>query len=1379
MRILDVTGTELFVGDPARQIVRVEIEDPAGPTRVTVEGPGLTGSVVTEGPIAEVPITTDQDPKTVVPVRVTAADAVREGTVTVAEPGWTVWMVSHFHYDPVWWNTQAAYTATWDEAGPAAAEFRADFQHHGFDLVREHLETARRDPDYKFVLAELDYLKPYWDAHPQDRAYLRRLLAEDRLELMGGTYNEPNTNLTSAESTVRNLVHGAGYQRGVLGGDPRTAWQLDAFGHDPQFPGLVAAAGLDSSSWARGPYHQWGPMLWTHEPKYDGWGDPSVMQFTSEFEWLSPSGDGVLTHYMPAHYSAGWQIDSKATLGAAEESVYQLFLLLKRVAATRNVLLPVGTDYTPPAKWITEIHRDWNARYAWPRFVCGLPREFFAAVRAERRVFPPQTRDMNPVYTGKDVSFIDTKQAQRHAEALLVEAETFATVAAAHGAPYPHAAIDRAWRQLVYGAHHDAITGSESDQVYLDLLTGWREAWEIALRVREQAFSTLAPAPPPAPGPAGAGRIAVFNPSVWSRTDIARVRVTFEEPGVRTVGVAGAPALLEHAVRHPDGSIAAADVVFRAAGVPSAGYRTFALDGSPSGAWEEISAPPAIENEYLRVTVDPARGGCVTALDDVRTGRSYLQDGGAGNELRLYDEYPAHPKFHEGPWHLLPTGPATHTSSQNPASVRVEQSPLGRRLTVTGTVDGVAYTQRLTLWAGSPRLDCSTTLDGFTGADRLVRLRWPAAIPGGLPVSEVGAAVVGRGFGHPETDTETAPWTLDNPAQNWFALSSTARVDVSDPAGAHLHSRAVSVAEVITTADRDVRDLVVALVRQGVTATTSTDTGPRYGRLAVDSNLPDVRIAVGGPASNAFTAAVLADADPAYAAELDRQVAASGSASLWVPALTPLTEVWQPNADVTGVRALPVLVVVGSLSILDGSVLAATGLAAGPDPDLARRTVALLNRGIPGFAVDTTGGLNLSLLRSCTGWPSGVWIDPPRRTAPDGSNFQQQHWSHTFEYAVVAGDGDWRDNALVRHGQELNHPLTALLVPPGPPEQRSYLGVEPADGQVVLAAFKPTGNPLADGHRPAPAVDRITARLYEAHGRDASARLDLWTPAGSPRLTNLLEEPGGDVLDLAAIPLPASAIRTLSFGLPAGPAALPAALPAPDPVAAEPAAYARYWLHNTGPAPTGNLPVTVHLDPPLSTADGPVRLTVTVASSLADQHATGEVTLGIPEGWTSTPATVPYDLPPGGHLTTEVAVTPYATPGCHWIHARLTHDGRTVEDIARVLVGTDSPETVTAALRDTHLRLGPGTDGAVALDLGSDAAGPIVADLQLISPWHTWDLFPEVTRALTLEPGAKTTTRFPVRVPPGHPAGTWWALVKIAYGGRLHYTTPVTVEVLP
>ena len=79
---------------------------------------------------------------------------------------------------------------------------------------------ARREPEYKFVLAEVDYLKPYWDTHPEDRADLRRFIAEGRVEIMGGTYNEPNTNLTSPETTIRNFVHGMGFQRDVHGCRP-------------------------------------------------------------------------------------------------------------------------------------------------------------------------------------------------------------------------------------------------------------------------------------------------------------------------------------------------------------------------------------------------------------------------------------------------------------------------------------------------------------------------------------------------------------------------------------------------------------------------------------------------------------------------------------------------------------------------------------------------------------------------------------------------------------------------------------------------------------------------------------------------------------------------------------------------------------------------------------------------------------------------------------------------------------------------------------------------------------------------------------------------------------------------------------------------------
>jgi len=71
-------------------------------------------------------------------------------------------------------------------------------------------------------------------------------------------------------------VYGIGFQRDVFGGDPRSAWMIDVFGHDPGYPGLMAAAGLTSSAWARGPFHQWGRP----GPRAETGG----LQFSTEFE---------------------------------------------------------------------------------------------------------------------------------------------------------------------------------------------------------------------------------------------------------------------------------------------------------------------------------------------------------------------------------------------------------------------------------------------------------------------------------------------------------------------------------------------------------------------------------------------------------------------------------------------------------------------------------------------------------------------------------------------------------------------------------------------------------------------------------------------------------------------------------------------------------------------------------------------------------------------------------------------------------------------------------------------------------------------------------------------------------------------------------------
>ncbi|MEM6104851.1 NEW3 domain-containing protein [Mycobacterium sp. 050272] len=1388
MQLISAQSTELFVGphDTPLQLARVAVEGVTGPTPLAIDGDGLHGEAIAEAGAETVEIVVTVRRPIVGerrPARVHAGDNSVAFEFTVAEPGWTMFMVSHFHYDPVWWNTQGAYTSEWREDPPGKGR-----QTNGFELVHAHLEMARREPEYKFVLAEVDYLKPYWDTHPEDRADLRRFIAQGRVEIMGGTYNEPNTNLTSPETTIRNLVHGIGFQREVLGADPATAWQLDVFGHDPQFPGMAADAGLTSSSWARGPHHQWGP---THSGGVEG------MQFCSEFEWISPSGRGLLTHYMPAHYGAGWGMDSSASLAEARDATYAVFDQLKRVALTRNVLLPVGTDYTPPNKWVTEIHRDWAARYTWPRFVCALPKEFFAAVRAEldeRGSVPsPQTRDMNPIYTGKDVSYIDTKQANRAAENAVLDAERYAVFAALlTGADYPQAALAKAWVQLAYGAHHDAITGSESDQVYLDLLTGWRDAWELGSAARDNSLALLSSALRPA-----AGDVVVWNSLTHRRTDIVTARVDPPLPaGVRVRDADGAelPAMVEH-----DGR----SVTWLARDIPSLGWRSYRLIAADAATGWESLAGHQIQNEHYRLTVDPARGGAVVSL--VHDGRELIADGRVGNELAVYDEYPAHPTQGEGPWHLLPKGPVVG-SSESPAQVQAYRGPLGQRLVVHGRISELLrYTQTLTLWNGVARVDCRTTIDDFTGADRLLRLRWPCPVPGAMPVSEVGDAVVGRGFallhdGPESVDTEHLPWTLDNPAYSWFGLSSAARVRLGSN-----DIRALSVAEVVSPSEASsgplARELMVALVRAGVTATCSGADRPRYGNLAVDSNLPDVRIALGGPDRNAFTKAVLAEADPEYAKELERQLSKRGRARVWVPAAKSLTQAWVPGVDLSGVRVLPVLVIDGSdekrldaeiaavADDLDDAEIVVKQRAASGAEAFESRTVALLNRGVPSFAVDTEGTLHTALLRSCTGWPSGTWIDEPRRTAPDGSNFQLQHWTHHFDYALTSGDGDWRHADIPNRSAQFSHPLRAVF-----PDQRrgelastgSMLRVEP-DDTVQLGAFKAAGNPLTAGRAEPVDPGAVTLRLVETTG--ARTRVSLNSTLGklgSLHLADLLENPQGRK---RSIELHGYQVATVLARLEI-PKAFdePSAL-APEAETAQPL-YARYWLHNRGPAPLGGLPAVAHLHPQRASAEpsGELTLRLTAASDCTDTELHGVVALACPDGWSAKPAELPLRLGSGEHREADVVLTipADAAPGLYPVRAQLRLLGdhipaawqQTVEDVSIVEVGADQDtELIYLVDGPEEISLRAGETGRVAVTIGSHGAADLSAEAHLISPWGTWEWIGPASVGAVLPARGTVEFGFDVSPPPWLEPGQWWALIRVGCAGRLVYSPAVRVTV--
>jgi hypothetical protein len=161
---------------------------------------------------------------------------------------------------------------------------------------------------------------------------------------------------------------------------------------------------------------------------------------------------------------------------------------------------------------------------------------------------------------------------------------------------------------------------------------------------------------------------------------------------------------------------------------------------------------------------------------------------------------------------------------------------------------------------------------------------------------------------------------------------------------------------------------VRVLAGWGVTATVTKASARRHGDLKFDSDRPDLRIALGSPCRIRWWRSAWNGRDPQGAFG---SILVNGADGVDVLAAGPGTWIPDPKtprrlvvgADYRSVRRAP--------------------------PSAGR--LALLNRGTPSHHITEDGTLAINLLRSCTGWPSGIWLDDPVRRPPDGSPFEAMH----------------------------------------------------------------------------------------------------------------------------------------------------------------------------------------------------------------------------------------------------------------------------------------------------------------------------------------------------------------------------------------------------
>jgi alpha-mannosidase len=157
-------------------------------------------------------------------------------------------------------------------------------------------------------------------------------------------------------------------------------------------------------------------------------------------------------------------------------------------------------------------------------------------------------------------------------------------------------------------------------------------------------------------------------------------------------------------------------------------------------------------------------------------------------------------------------------------------------------------------------------------------------------------------------------------------------------------------------------------------------------------------------------------------------------------------------------------------------------------------------------ASDARGGLTMSSSVAVFDWidPTGESTGRPvlqpvllasRRSCHGLGNWYPQAGDHHYRFPLTSHRGDWREGR--RRGVGANHPLVAVLVPPGSapslPPALSFASVSAPD--VVVSTIKRS----EDG-------DAVAVRLVESAGRDAQVLLDMFFPLAGAARTNLIEE---------------------------------------------------------------------------------------------------------------------------------------------------------------------------------------------------------------------------------------------------------------------------------
>ncbi|MBP3392381.1 MAG: alpha-mannosidase [Clostridia bacterium] len=383
------------------------------------------------------------------------------------QPNRIIHLICNAHIDPIW---------QWDWPEGASATLSTFYS--AVKLCREF--------DYVFCHNEVTVYKYVEEYAPELFAEIQELVKAGKWHIMGGWYLQPDCNMPSGESFVRQIREGQQYFREKFGIVPTTAINFDPFGHTVGLVQIIKKCGQDSYIFMR-PYAR------------------ELNLPCEQFIWRGLDGSEIKGARSIGGYNTPLGESASAIRERTEQQDFPVGMVLWGVGnhgggPSRKDLADIRRELLPD----TQI-----------QYVHSTPEKFFSAISPEA-VFDQSLHISMP---GCYTSMYRVKEKHARLEAELYMAEKMAAVAYARGAlkDYPENALQTATQDLLNAEFHDILPGSSiqcAEDAGLKLLDhGLLEAE----RVKIKSFFALSAAQSPAAD--GEYPIVVFNPHPYALCD--------------------------------------------------------------------------------------------------------------------------------------------------------------------------------------------------------------------------------------------------------------------------------------------------------------------------------------------------------------------------------------------------------------------------------------------------------------------------------------------------------------------------------------------------------------------------------------------------------------------------------------------------------------------------------------------------------------------------------------------------------------------------------------------------------------------------------------------------------------------------------------------